>query len=187
MSLSHDYVDDQNNTPKKKVLETTSPVNDVLSAETLTEETVQDEEFVNLATKAASVMWPELVKTAERALDVSDAVDQINRMNDHDKYQRAIDAIFDDTSLSTEEKLRLKAEEDERQNQKDMRATDRVKQLQESQSSVIVKIFKHYGRLIGLGAGVYFLFGTKTGRTILSKTAIWAAKEAPRLLRMVAA
>ena len=101
-----------------------------------------------------------------------------------------MDTIFGDPSLSTEEKLRLKAEEDERQDQKDERATQRVTRLQTSQSNVVENILKSYGIAIGLGAGgvsIVLLCGTGTGRTILNKVANWIVKEAPRLVQQAVA
>lgn len=190
MSFSHDYVDDSRNTPKKEDLINSALADDELLAEAADEESLRDEEAAKLVTDVATTLWAELEESEENALDVTTAVDQIIKLSDRDQYRKAMDTIFGDPSLSTEEKLRLKAEEDERQDQKDERATQRVTRLQTSQSNVVENILKSYGIAIGLGAGgvsIVLLCGTGTGRAILNKVANWIVKEAPRLVQQAVA
>ena len=130
-----------------------------------------------------------LEKSEEKAIDVSTAVEQVVILSNRDQYKRAMDTIFNDPTLSTEQKLRLKAEEDARQDYKDQKATERVKELQSSQTKSIVEILKNYGGVIFLGIGgvsVLLLCGTATGRAILSKAVSWAIKDGSRLTRQVA-
>ena len=183
MSLSHTFVDDQNSTP----MEETTP--DAIPAELLPEESLQEQETTELVTDVAATLWAELEESEKNALDVTSAVDQIIKLSNRDQYEKAMDTIFSDPSLSTEEKLRLKAEEDERQDLKDERATQRVTRLQSSQSKVVVDILKSYGIAICIGAGsvsIVLLCGTGTGRAILNKVATWVIKEAPHLAQQVA-
>ena len=187
MSLSHDCVDDQNSAPMEKAAENTTPIDDVTMDEALVGVVLQDEDAAKIFTRIAATLWGELEKAEKKSLDVSEAVDQIVKMSDRDQYRRAMDAIFSDPSLSTAEKLRFKAEEDERQNRKDDRAADRVIRLQNSQSDVIMHILTYHWRDICLSTGCILLFGTKKGRACLSKAVDWTVKEAPRLVRALAA
>lgn len=186
MSLSHTFVDDPNSTPMEEDPVDTAPADEGLLAETSKEESLQDEKTAKLVTDVAATLWAELEESEENALDVTSAVDQIIKLSDRDQYRKAMDTIFSDPSLSTEEKLRLKAQEDERQDLKDERATQRVTRLQSSQSNVVVDILKTYGLAIGIGAGgvsIVLLCGTGTGRALLNKVATWVIKEAPRLVQ----
>lgn len=190
MPLSRNHVDDQSNAPmEEEPADMTTVSEDLLDTPPM-DGPLQEEEAAHLVTEVATTLWAELEKTEENALDVTTAVDQIIKLSDRDQYRKAMDAIFNDPSLSTEEKLRLKAAEDERQDQKDERATERVTRIQSSQSNVIVEVLKTYGLAIGLGAGgvsIVLLCGTGTGRAILNKVVTWAIKEAPRVVRQVAA
>lgn len=150
--------------------------------------------IVNEATQLASEMAVNLrgglEKSEEKALNVTTAVDQVVKLSDRDQYRKAMDAIFNDPALSTEQKLRLKAEEDARQDAKDEKATERVTKLQSSQTTSIVEIIKTYGGVICWGIGgvsVLLLCGTPAGRVILSNAMTWAIKEGPRLARNTAA
>lgn len=155
--------------------------------ETSSEDFLIEEETANLLSDIAATVCPELEKSERLALDVTRAVDQIVKLSDRDQYQKAMETIFSDPALSTKEKLQLKAEEDNRQNIKVERATERVIHLQESQTKSILEVIKTYGLLIGLGLGgvsAIFLFGSKSGRTLLSKAIALAGKEAPKNLVM---
>lgn len=130
-----------------------------------------------------------LEKSEEKALDVTTAVDQVEKLSNRDQYQKAMDAIFNDPTLSTEQKLRLKAEEDARQDAKDEKATERVTKLQSSQTTSIVEIIKTYGGVVCWGIGgvsVLLLCATPAGRVILNNAMNWAVKEGPRLARHTA-
>lgn len=160
------------------------------------EQTSQDEAFLEggltenevtqLATEMAASLWGGLEKSEEKALNVTTAVDQVVKLSDRDQYQKTMDAIFNDPTLSTEQKLRLKAEEDARQDAKDEKAAERVTKLQTSQTTSIVEIIKTYGCVICWGIGgvsVLLLCGTPAGRVILNDAITWAIKERPRLAR----
>lgn len=190
MSFSHNYVDDSRNTPKEEDLVNSVLTEEELLAGSAEEEFLRDKEAARLVTGVAATVWAELKESEKNALDVTTAVDQIIKLSDRDQYRKAMDTIFGDPALSTEEKLRLKAEEDERQDQKDERATQRVTRLQSSQSKVVEGILKSYGVAIGLGVGgvsIVLLCGTGTGRVILNKFATWIVKEAPQLVQQAVA
>ncbi len=143
-------------------------------------------EVTKLASEMTTSLRGGLEKSEERALNVTTAVDQVVKLSNRDQYQKAIDAIFNDPTLSTEQKLRLKAEEDARQDTKDERATERITKLQSSQTTSIVEIIKTYGGVVCWGIGgvsVLLLCATPAGRVILNNAMTWAIKEGPRLAR----
>ena len=95
-------------------------------------------------------------------------------LSNRDQYQKATDVIFNDPTWSTEQKLRLKAEEDARQDAKDEKATERVKKPQSSKTTSIVEsiveIIKTYGGVVCWGIGtvsVLLLCATSAARVIL--------------------
>ena len=150
------------------------------------EESFTPAEADRLVTDVATTLWTELEASEKNALDVTTAVDQVERLSHSEQYQKAIDAIFSDQTLSTEEKLRLKAEEDARQDVKDERATDRVIKIQSSQKNTIIETLKAYAGIIAWGVGgvsVLLLCGTTTGRAVLTKAVPWAIKKVPHLAR----
>lgn len=153
------------------------------------EESLTPTEAGKLVTDVASTLWTALEMSEKSALDLTTAVDQVERLSHSEQYKKSIDAIFSDQALSMEEKLRLKAEEDARQDVKDERATDRVIKIQSSQKNTIIETLKAYAGIIAWGVGgvsVLLLCGTTTGRTVLTKTVPWAIRKVPHLARQVA-
>lgn len=195
MSLSHNFVDDQNDRPMEEDLVTGVPVNEDLS-ETDTDhlepepvEPRQEEETAKLVKEVVSSIRNGLDQTEKNALNVSSAVDQLLKLTDRDQYKMAMNAIFNDPSLSTEEKLKLKALVDERQDVKDENASKRIARIQASQQNTVVEILKACGFVVLAGAGgasVVFLCGTGTGRNILNKIITLVIKEAPQVFSQVA-
>lgn len=150
---------------------------------------LHENETAQLVSEMATSFRNGLEKSEEKALNVTAAVEQVVVLSGRDQYQKAMDVIFNDPTLSTEQKLRLKAEEDARQDVKDEKATERVTKLQSSQATAIVEMMKAYGGVICLGicgASVLFLCGTTSGRVILSKAVTWIIKEGPRLVQQTA-
>ncbi len=150
------------------------------------ENSFSESEAVKVASVVVANLRTGLEQSETKATDVTTAVDQVVKLSGRDQYQKAIDAIFNDPTLSTEEKLRLKAEEDSRQDTKDDRATDRVIKLQSSQKSTIVELMRSYGGIVFWsvsGVSVLFLCGTPTGRVILNKAVTWAIKEGPQIVQ----
>jgi len=195
MSLSHNYVDDQNDNPMEEDLMTGVPVNDDLPEtdtdllESGPEDPRQEEETAKLVKEVAATIQTGLDQSEKNALNVSGAVDQVLKLTDREQYKMAMDAIFSDPSLSTEEKLRLKAAVDEGQDVKDEHATQRVTRLQASQQNTVVEILKTCGIVIlvsASGASIVFLCGTGAGRKILNKVITWAIKDAPQVFNQVA-
>lgn len=123
----------------------------------------------------------------EKALDVESAVEQICRLSGREQYELAVGIILNDNTLTTEEKLRLKAEEDERQDKRDDRATERVIQIQSSQRDVAVTIVVTAGFTLVVATGVVMLVGTEGGRALLCKFGKWAVREVPRLAQRLVA
>ncbi len=149
-------------------------------------DSLQSEDFQVIATDVATSLCAGLSNTEKNALNVSGAVDQVMRLNGHDQYCKAVEMIFNDPSLCTEEKLRLKAEEDARQDHKDERAVDRVTRIQASQTKDLSDLLRQYAAALGIGAGsaaLFVLCGTKTGRTLMNRFLTWIQKEAPHLFQ----
>ena len=162
---------------------------EVSQEEVVAESSLTETAAAQLASDVVADLRSGLEKSEEKAIDVSTAVQQVVILCDRDQYQKAMETIFNDPTLSSEQKLRLKAEEDARQDSKDQKATERVKELQSSQTMAIVEIIKAYGGIICLGIGgvsVLLLCGTATGRVILNKALNLAIKQGPRLARQVA-
>ena len=157
--------------------------------EVIVESSLTETAATQLASNVIADLRTGLEKSEEKAIDVSTVIQQVVILSDRDQYQKAMDAIFNDPTLSTEQKLRLKAEEDARQDSKDQKAAECVKELQSSQTMAIVEIIKAYGGIICFGIGgvsVPLLCGTATGRVILNKALSLAIKQGPRLARKVA-
>lgn len=157
--------------------------------EALVKSGLHENETAQLVSEIATCFRNRLEKSEENALNVTPAVEQVVVLSDRNQYQKAMDAIFNDPTLSTEQKLRLKAEEDARQDAKDEKATELVTKIQSSQATAIVEMIKAYGGIICLGIGgasVLFLCGTTSGRVILNKAVTWIIKEGPRLVQQPA-
>ncbi len=154
--------------------------------EALVESGLSEAEIAQLAAEVIANLRNGLEKSEEKAVDVTSAVEQVVILSDRDQYWKAMDAIFNDPSLSTEQRIRLKAEVDARQDTKVEQAIRRVKELQSSQTLSIIETVKAYGGMICLGIGgvsVLLLCGTTTGRGILNKAVTWVIKEGPRLVQ----
>lgn len=137
-----------------------------------------EDEVTQLTSEMVANLRGGLEKSEENALQVISIVDQVVKLSGRDQYQKAMDEIFNDKTLSTEQKLQLKSEEDARQDARDERATERVAKLQSSQTTSAVKIIITYGGVICLGIGglsVLFLCGIATGR-IISNNSVTSAK-----------
>ena len=87
--------------------------------EALVKSGLHENETAQLVSEIATCFRNRLEKSEENALNVTPAVEQVVVLSDRNQYQKAMDAIFNDPTLSTEQKLRLKAEEDARQDAKD--------------------------------------------------------------------
>ena len=87
--------------------------------EALVKSGLHENETAQLVSEIAACFRNRLEKSEENALNVTPAVEQVVVLSDRNQYQKAMDAIFNDPTLSTEQKLRLKAEEDARQDAKD--------------------------------------------------------------------
>jgi len=94
--------------------------------------------------------------------------------------------IRSDPNLSTEEKVKLIAEEGNRQQEKIEVAAKQASKLQSSQVEEYWNILRPY---VGLGlsvAAVLVLYKTPAGREFLTKLITNTVKELPRLARTVA-
>ena len=91
--------------------------------------------------------------------------------------------IHSDPNLSTEEKVKLIAEEGNRQQEKIEVATEQASKLQSSKVEKNLNIIRPY---LGFGVGVaavLVLYKTPAGREFLTKLITNAAKELPQLAR----
>lgn len=185
MSVPLNSVDNRSNHPIEESTTYRTRSNDNTS-ESLGDTPCQTEEDKTIVQHVVDSFWTGLSQTEKNALDVSSAVNQFVILSNRDQYNKAVEIILNDPSLSTEEKLRLKAEEDERQDLKDARTTQRITCLQASQKCSVIDIIMTYGFGIGGSISILLLLGTKTGRSFLGKVGTWALREAPTLIHQTA-
>lgn len=138
-------------------------------------------------TEEVSAILGTVNASVEKALDVGSVIEQVGRLSGREQYDLAVGIILNDNTLTTDEKLRLKAEEDERQDKRDNRATERVIQIQSSQKDVVVTIVVTTGVTLVVGTCVVTLVGTEGGRALLCKLGKWAVREVPRLAQRLVA
>ena len=121
---------------------------------------------------ASKLLTPTLVSldaTQKNALGISDLVEHVEELSGHDQYVQANDAIMNDPSLSIQEKLRLKRENDEWQDHRTVKGAEVVADLQETNTKNTSEATYAWGGpaliVIGIGAGAFFGL-TPTGRRI---------------------
>ncbi len=186
MSLSHDYPDETSSAVMEE-----APANLPLTEEDslvdpAEEESLPEKETAKLVADVATTLWARMEQSEKNAVDVASATDQLIKLSDREQYKKAMDTIFNDPTISAEEKLRLKAEVDKQQSLKDELALNRITTLQASQSRAINDVHMSYVHDIAvgaIGASLILLLATPKGRIIFSKAATWLVKEGPHLIR----
>lgn len=121
---------------------------------------------------ASKLLTPTLASldaTQKNALGITSLVDHVEELSGHDQYVQANDAIMSDPSLSIQEKLRLKRENDEWQDHRTAKGAEVVADLQETNTrNTSEATYTWVGPalfFLGIGAGAFFGL-TPTGRRI---------------------
>lgn len=154
---------------------------------TFTEQTLAPQEAetekqdtLDSASKLLMPTFASLDATQKNALGISSLVDHVEELSGREQYVQANDAIMQDPTLSIQEKLRLKRENDEWQDQRTSKSAGVVVGLQNANARNNSNATNSWvGPLLiccGIGAGVFFGF-TKQGKQL----AIAAFKAARQL------
>ena len=144
----------------------------------------ESEEVKKMVASVAPVVQTIVEQTEKNAVDVTASTAQVLTLAGHEQYIETIKTIFNDPTLSTEEKLELKAMVDKRQDVRNDHATQEIIRLQDSQQKGIIQTIKSWTKFVFLGAGgisSIFLCRTESGRKILNQIVTLAVKEIPKL------
>ena len=87
---------------------------------------------LDTASKLLSTTLTSLDSSQKNALGISDLVDHVEKLSGHEQYVQANDAIMNDPTLTIQEKLRLKQENDEWQDRRTEKGADVVADLQDA-------------------------------------------------------
>lgn len=121
---------------------------------------------------ASKLLTPTLLSldaTQKNATGISGLVEHVEELSGHEQYVQANDAIMSDPTLSIQEKLRLKRENDEWQDHRTAKGAEVVADLQETNTKNTSEATYAWVEpvlwVLGLGVGAFFGF-TPTGRRI---------------------
>lgn len=133
------------------------------------QEDTRTQDPVDAASKLLTPTLLSLDITQKNALDISNLVGYVEDLSGHEQYVQANDAIMSDPSLSIQEKLRLKRENDEWQDHRTAKGTEVVADLQETNTKNTSEATYSWVApallVLSIGAGAFFGF-TPTGRRI---------------------
>lgn len=129
----------------------------------------EQQKVLDTASKLLIPTLTSLDSTQKNALGISNLVDHVEELSGHEQYVKVTDAIMNDPSLSIQEKLRLKRENDEWQDRRTARGADVVADLQDVNTKNNSTATNSWvGPLLivfGVGACAFFGF-TKPGRQL---------------------
>lgn len=126
-----------------------------------------------VASNMLAPVFVSLEATQKTSLNISGLMDHMNRISGHEQYVQVTDAIMNDSSLSIQEKLNLKRENDEWQDQRTAKSAEIVANLQDANTRNNSAATKSWigPVLISLGIEACLFLGfTGSGRRIVGET-----------------
>lgn len=131
---------------------------------------------INTVSEMLGTSLSALDATQKNALHIQELVNHVEALSGHEQYVQAANAIMNDPTLSTQEKLQLKRQNDEWQDQRIAKGVGVVKDLQDTNTQNTADATNAWAGAtctLGITGLVYFFGFTPQGRKITDS--IWNA------------